>query len=159
MPNRNRWQDSIRHARDLLGEMPVWRMKKKGAGRCRGRLQTTLQVWHMWKKRGKGGFGRKDARLQHNVRRSLRGHWGAPKQTLPLNRILLWAGVGKCGLCANMVVDLKVGQLGLSFSCAPHSTFSRRKSKSAQHTCMLDMLGLSLFHPYSHNVVLWRPHP
>lgn len=61
--NKNRLQDSIRHARDLLGEMPV-KDKEEGSRRCRGRFQITLQVWHLWKKRGKGRFGRKDARLK-----------------------------------------------------------------------------------------------
>lgn len=66
-----------------------------------------------------------------------------------------WAGVGKRGLCANVAVDIKGQQLGLSPSCVPHSSLSQRKS--AQHTCTLDGVGLSLFHPCSPHMLLWRP--
>lgn len=143
----NRWQDSIRHGRDSLGEMPV-KDKEEGSGRCRGRLQTTLQVWHLWEKRRKGGFGRKDARLQPNVRRFLWGHWGAPQKTLPLSRILLCALMGKYGLCAT-TVDLKEWQLGL------HSTVFPTADSLSKEICTAHLHAwcgwASLFHPYSRN--------
>lgn len=74
-PLGSRCQDEIRHARSLLGEMSV--MHKGGWSRIRhGDLQTGMLIWHLWKEKGKEGFGKKSPNNSTVVRKLQLSQWG-----------------------------------------------------------------------------------
>ena len=134
-PPRSGCQDRIRHARDLLEDIPVEDKKEEArVSRESLRFQGTSDIY--WRRRRKENWLEKDCSTL--LRKFWLGKWGVPKSELPIRRVLCPAGSQalaslQCSVTGwpqfsrdmtsvpNVVVDPERQQLGLSVSYAPHT--------------------------------------
>ena len=87
---QSRWQD----VQAIYWVKCLQRIKKRQSRAGGVKLLTTMQVWHLWKERGKeGGSDRKSLCLQHCSEEAVADWWGALNKVCPLEESYMgWNG-------------------------------------------------------------------